>query len=92
MSNTPEAQIVLKIAQVSEVMSLGSGEDATGIAGLIVSVLTANPQHIERFLREGVELFVDGTIRVENGCLSYESQGGEILYPSFLRQKLGLEQ
>lgn len=62
------------------------------MAGLIVSFLAANPEHIGRFMDEGVELIVDGTIRPEAGCLTYTAQSGDLLSPTHLRTIKGLQQ
>lgn len=85
-----EQQAVIdRIAEVSAAVGWQSGTPATEIAGLIVSFLHANPEHLTRFMAEGSELFVDGTIRTEHGSLTYRSMGGEILSPADLRQRTG---
>lgn len=84
--------LVKKIAAVSTAVGFGAGEPAMEIAGQIVSVLATNPEHIDRFVAEGQELFLDGTLNHENGSLTYRSIGGEILHPSVLRKAKGMEQ
>lgn len=84
--------IVRRIAHVADAVGFQAGEPAMEIAGQIVSVLAANPEHVDRFLREGAELFLDGTLNVENGCLTYRAAGGAILSPSDLRRRMGKEQ
>ncbi|MDX1151229.1 hypothetical protein [Sinorhizobium medicae] len=76
--------LVEKIAQVANAVGWQAGQ--------IVSVLAANPKHIERFMSEGAELFLDGTFNAENGCLTCRSMGGDVLSPSILRAKKGMQQ
>ncbi|GCA53168.1 MULTISPECIES: hypothetical protein [Sinorhizobium] len=85
-------ELVEKIAQVANAVGWQASEPAMDLAGQIVSVLAANPEHIDRFMSEGAELFLDGTFNAENGCLTYRSIGGDILNPSVLRQRKGMQQ
>jgi hypothetical protein len=66
-----EIAIIRRIAEVSSAAGWRACAPAQDIAGMIVSFLAANPEHVESFMREGGELFIDGTIRPEHGCLSY---------------------
>ncbi|MDX0623023.1 hypothetical protein GOD54_24315 [Sinorhizobium medicae] len=84
--------LVEKIAQVANAVGWQAGEPAMELAGQIVSVLAANPKHIERFMSEGAELFLDGTFNAENDCLTYRSRGGDVLSPSILRAKKRMQQ
>lgn len=86
------SDLVAKIAQVSHAVGWQANEPAMELAGQIVSVLAANPEHIDRFMAEGTELFLDGTFNAENGSLTYRSIGGEILSPSVLRSQKGMSQ
>ncbi|SER58435.1 hypothetical protein [Rhizobium sp. NFR03] len=86
------ADLVAKIAQVSNAVGFQAGEPAMEMAGLIVSILAANPEHIERFMTEGSELFLDCTFNHENGSLTYRAMNGSILSPSVLREKKGQQQ
>lgn len=86
------AALISKIAQVSTAVGFHAGEPAMEIAGQIVSVLATNPEHIDRFMAEGQELLLDGTLNHENGSLTYRSMGGDILHPSVLRKSKGMEQ
>jgi hypothetical protein len=79
-----------RIAAVSAAVGRQSGVPALEIAGMVVSFLHANPEHVARFLVEGSELFVDGTIDPKAGSLSYRSQSDEILTPSDLRARTGV--
>lgn len=56
------------------------------------AAVTANPEHIARFMVEGTELFLDGTFDYENGSLTYRAMNGLILSPSVLREKKGQQQ
>jgi len=85
-------ELVEKIAQVANAVGWQAGEPAMELAGQIVSVLAANPEHIDRFMSGGAELFLDGTFNAENGCLTYRSMGGDVLSPSVLRAKKGMQQ
>lgn len=91
-SSKPEsaADIIHKIASISAAVGWQSGEPAMEMAGLIVSVLHANPEHIERFMAEGGELILDGTVRAENGSLTYRAISGEMLSPAELRRRKGI--
>lgn len=73
-------------------MGWQAGVGASETAGHIVSVLAAHPEHIERFMAEGSELFIDGTMRPENGSLTYLARSGKVTSPVVLRQALGIEQ
>lgn len=84
------SEIINKIASVAAAVGWQSGVPATDIAGLIVSFLHANPEHVERFMAEGTELFIDGTIRTEFGSLTYLAGTGEILSPADLRDRKGM--
>lgn len=86
------ADLVAKIAQVSTAVALQANEPAMEMAGQIISILAANPEHIERFMTEGSELFLDGTFNHENGSLTYRAMNGSILSPSVLREKKGQQQ
>ncbi|MDR6818445.1 hypothetical protein J2X76_003622 [Neorhizobium sp. 2083] len=86
------ADLVAKIAQVSTAVGFQANEPAMEMAGQIVSILAANPEHIERFMSEGSELFLDGTFNHENGSLTYRAINGSILSPSVLREKKGQQQ
>ena len=86
------ADIINKIAQVSASVGFQAGEPAMEMAGQIVSILAANPEHIDRFMSEGSGLFIDGTFNHEHGSLTYRAVNGAILSPSALREKKGQQQ
>jgi hypothetical protein len=81
-----------RVAEVSAAFAWQSGVGAMEIAGQIISVLHANPERIDRFMAEGSELFLDGTLSPENGSLSYMAISGRVTHPSVLRKHKGLEQ
>lgn len=84
--------LIQKIAQVSAAVGWQANEPAMELAGQIVSVLAAHPEHIDRFMAEGTELFLDGTFNHENGSLTYRAINGSILSPSVLREQKGQQQ
>lgn len=92
MGDSSAEAVISKIAQVATAVGFQSCEPAMEIAGQIVSILAANPEHIARFMVEGTELFLDGTFDYENGSLTYRAMNGLILSPSFLREKKGQQQ
>lgn len=71
-------QVLKRIAQCANAMSFQSGEPGVPLAGHTLSFLAANPDQIERFMDEGNELWIDGTIDFTNGCLSYKCIDGNI--------------
>ncbi len=84
--------VIKRIADVASAVGWQSGEPAVEAAGHIVSVLAIHPEHVDRFLAEGPELFIDGTFKPENGSLTYRSIGGDILSPTVLRKAQGSAQ
>lgn len=84
--------VVKRIAEVASAVGFQAGVGASETAGLIVSVLAANPEQIDRFMAEGSELFIDGTMRAENGCLSHRAMNGQIVSPTKLREFKGQSQ
>ena len=86
------ASFIQRVAEVSAAVGFQSGTGAMEIAGNIVSNLAANPEHLQRFMEEGVELLLDGTFSYENGCLSFHTIGGFVGSASLLRKNKGKEQ
>jgi hypothetical protein len=84
--------LIAKIAETANGVGFQAGEPAMELAGQIVSVLAAHPEHIDRFMVEGTELFLDGTFNIENGSLTYRALNGSILSPSVIRQQKGKQQ
>ena len=86
MKRQPTAEEVIQgIANVAEAVGFGANEPAAELAGHFVSFLAANPAHIERFLREGHEMVIDGTFTYDQGNLTYRAVDGTIRHPSELR-------
>lgn len=85
-------QIIDRIAEVATAVGFQAGEGAMEIAGQIVSALHANPELIERFMAEGDELFIDGSLDTARGSLTYRAINGAIVSPATLRQRRGQQQ
>ncbi|MDH0614106.1 MULTISPECIES: hypothetical protein [unclassified Agrobacterium] len=64
---------IAKAAQLATDLGWQAGEPASKLAGQIISVLAAHPEHTDRFLDECGELFIDGTFDTANGSLTYRS-------------------
>ncbi|WP_284778524.1 hypothetical protein [Agrobacterium sp. lyk4-40-TYG-31] len=64
-SGTPAViNFIRRVAEVTTVVGFQAGEPAMELAGQIVSVLAAHPEQTDRFIADGSELFVDGTLWV----------------------------
>lgn len=82
MSEHTPGLLISRIAECANAMGLQSGEPAIEIAGQVVSHLAAHPEHVDRFIEEGNELWIDGTISFNSGCLSYMCGDGLVRMPS----------
>jgi hypothetical protein len=82
---TEAHDLLRRIAECSHAMSVQSGEPAVDMAGHTLSFLAAHPEHIERYMAEGNELWLDGTITFHGGCLSYRANDGQIRMPQEIR-------
>jgi hypothetical protein len=82
-------QLVNQIASLAEAIAFQSGTASSELAGQMVSVLARDPSLIDRFMRDGSEMFLDGTIRPEVGRFSWYGQNGQIVTPEFMRRHLG---
>ncbi|WP_296100259.1 hypothetical protein [uncultured Agrobacterium sp.] len=92
-SGTPAVNIFLRrVAEVTTAVGFQAEEPAMELAGQIVPVLAAHPEQTDRFIANGSELFIDGTLNHENGSLTYRAMNGEILHPSVLREQKGMQQ
>jgi hypothetical protein len=89
---TTAREFLARVAEVSIAFGWQSGTGATETAGHIISCLYANPEHLDRFMAEGAELFVDGTFAFENGALTYHAMSGKVLSPTVLRKRKGMQQ
>lgn len=92
MAETTAREFVTKVAEVSAAIGWQSGTGAMEMAGQIISCLYANPDAIDRFMAEGTELLLDGTLAPENGALTYHAVDGNIYSPSDLRARKGKQQ
>lgn len=84
-----QMRLVQKIGEVAAAFGWQAGVGAMELAGQIVSVLYAHPEHIDRFMADGAALFHDGTLNVENGCLTFLAGNGSINSPAELRKAKG---
>lgn len=84
------AALIKRIADVACAVGWQAGVGASETAGMIVSVLAQHPDQIERFMSEGTELMIDGTIAPELGCLTFFSKQGEIVTPAQLAASRGV--
>ena len=75
---TTPAELIRKIAAVSESISHGSGEPSIEFAGMFVSHFTAHPDDIGAFMDQGIEMFLDGRIGALTGCLSHRCNDGVV--------------
>lgn len=82
-------QILAQIASLSEAIAFQSGTASSELAGQMVSVLARDPSLIDRFMKDGSEMFLEGVIRPEVGRLSWYGQNGQIVTPEFMRDHLG---
>lgn len=89
---TTAKELLDRIAEVANAVAWQAGVGGMEVAGQIVSGLYANPEHIERFMVEGPELIIDGTLAPDKGCLSYTAINGSIMTPAELRKRNGGQQ
>lgn len=78
-------ELLMKIATCCDAMAFQAGVPAIDLAGYTLSFLAAHPEHIERYMREGNELWIDETITAAGGCLSYRAVDENIRMPSDIR-------
>lgn len=92
MSKTYQPEDVIQaIAQCSATTADLAGVDAQGIAGNIISTLSANPELIGEFLENPSGTLIDRAdkFRPEHGALNWLAQNGQIVSPAQLRAYLG---
>jgi hypothetical protein len=95
MTETASVDALAFIQKVKDAASMTGFLSGTGgmeLAGMILSSLAANPENLARFMAEGSELLIDGTITFENGCLSFMAINGQINTPADLRRRKGQQQ
>lgn len=88
MTTTPPTghALIHKIAECCTGMAFQAGEPAVDMAGHTLSLLVAHPEHIDRYMREGNGLWLDGTINFQDGCLTYRANDGDIHHPRDIRE------
>lgn len=89
---TTAKEFLDKVAEVSAAVGWQAGVGAVETAGQIISCLYVNPGELERFMTEGSELILDGTVSAQNGSLTYYAGDGRVVSPSQLRKNKGLQQ
>lgn len=72
-------QIIAVIAEIANIVGWQAGEAGADIAGGIVSWLAAHPDQIDTFLTHGGEMFIDRTIKPEEGLLTWRAANGEMM-------------
>lgn len=87
MAEISAIDFIKKAAEVSTAVGWQAGVGAMELAGQIVLVLYANPENLPRFMAEGTELFIDGTLHPKNGSLTYMSIGNGVQSPAILRSE-----
>lgn len=79
VADAAAGRVVTQIAGVAAGLGWQAGEPAMEIAGGIVSYLANHPEQLERFMREGGEMMIDGTIKAEEGALTWRAVTGEMM-------------
>ena len=87
-----QIEAINKLAEVASAVAFQAGEPGTEIAGLILSGIATKPALIERFMAEGSELIINGTLIPTftgiQGTLTYRARNGEIVHPDDRRNRL----
>lgn len=89
MTEISAHDFINRVAEVATAVGWQAGVGAMELAGQIISCLHANPEHLERFMKEGSGLFIDRTFTFENGSLTYMAISGQVLSPADLRATKG---
>lgn len=85
---TDTNQLIERIANAAETFASLSGTGGMETAGLIISVLSANPDLIEPFFENPGETMLLEEFRWQNGRLSWHCKTGEVITPEFYREHL----
>lgn len=64
---TKPQELISKIAEVSNSISVGSGELSIEFAGMFVSHFTAHPEDIDTFMQDGIDMLLNGPIGALTG-------------------------
>lgn len=89
---TTALEFLNHVAAVSASVGRSAGVGGVETAGQIISCLAAGPENLDRFMVEGAELILDGTIAIANGSLSWHASDGRVVSPSEYRSRKGLQQ
>lgn len=84
--------LLKRIAECCEAMAFQSGGSGVDLAGHTLSHLASNPEHIPRYMLEGNELWIDGTITYFKGSLSFVCVDGVTRTASEVRRMKGDQQ
>ncbi len=81
-------EIVLRVAELASAIARQSGTASSELAGQMISVLARDLSLIERFMRDGSEMFLEGAFMPEKGLLSWYGQNGQIVTPEDMRARV----
>lgn len=81
---TPRS-VIERIGEVAAAVGWQAGVGASETAGMIISCLLAKPELIDRFLKDGTGLLIDGEIGPDQGCLTFHRRDGAVTTPEELR-------
>jgi hypothetical protein len=84
-------QLLDRVVEVSDAVGLQAGVGGADLAGFIISCLYANPELFTRFMEEGAELILDGSLDPENGALSWSASGNRVVSPHEMRRAKGMQ-
>lgn len=84
-------EVFAAVAGLASAQAAGAGVGACELAGLIVSVLVANPDLQDAFVADPAACFWANSERFnyDNGALSWHGQNGQVVTPAELRAYLG---
>lgn len=77
---------IIKIAEIAANIGWQAGVGQMELAGQYISVLAAHPELVDRFLKEGGEMCLEGLMGAERGCLTFYNRKLEIVTPAQLRR------
>lgn len=75
---TTAQELVQKVREVAHAVAFQSGTGSLECAGMIMSCLARKPELIDRFMREGSGLIVDGVISVGRGEFFYHAMDNTV--------------
>lgn len=89
---TSALEFLNRVAEVSAAFADAAGVGGVETAGQIISCLAASPENLDRFMVDGAELILDGTIGIGLGGLSWHAADGRVVSPSEYRKRRGVQQ